>query len=182
MKVLGINGSPRKNGNTELLVREAMVGAQEAGAEVEILNIAGQVIAPCEGCELCADTAECCLNDDMQKIYPMLLEADGIFLGTPVYFWSVCGQVKVFIDRTYALSKGRKLRGKVGGIAVVAARAGCTSTYTLLTTFFATHHRMTVAGGVIGYAQKEGDIVQDKQAMRDARLAGKAMVRAIQRT
>jgi len=180
MKVLGIIGSPRQNSNTEILVNEAMEGARQAGAEVEILNITEKDIAPCNGCEFCADTSECSINDDMQQIYTKLLEADGIFIGTPVYFWSVGAQVKTFMDRTYALMRERKLRGKVGGAAVVARRAGCATTYSLLITFF-NQHRMTFAGGVIGYADKEGDIKTDQEAMQEARLAGRAVVRTLQR-
>ena len=181
MKVLGIVGSPRKNSNTEIMVKAAMDGAREAGAEVEILNITEKDIAPCNGCEFCADTSECSISDDMQQVLTSLLEADGIFVGTPVYFWSVSAQVKAFMDRTYAIIRERKLRGKVGGAAVVARRAGCANAYSLLTTFFI-QHRMSFAGGIIGYADAEGDIKNDQEAMNEARLAGRAMVRTIQRT
>ncbi|MDY6910978.1 MAG: flavodoxin family protein [Chloroflexota bacterium] len=180
MKILGIVGSLRRNSNTGILVQEAMNGAKEAGAAVEVLSLTGKNIAPCNGCDFCVDAGECSINDDMQSIYGKLVEADGIFIGTPVYFWSVSGQVKVFIDRTYALMQKREMRGKIGGIAVVARRAGCANAYSLLTTFFV-QHRMSLAGGIIGYADKERDINHDKEAMTESRLVGKAMVRAIQR-
>ncbi len=136
-------------------------------------------IASCNACEFCADGDECSINDDMQNVYPKLVEVDGIFIGTPVYFWSVSGQVKSFMDRTYGLMRQRKLRGKVGGIAVVARRAGCGNTYSLLNDYF-TLMRMTLSGGVIGYAEKEGEINNDTEAMTQASAAGKAMARAIQ--
>ena len=145
-----------------------------------MLNIAEKDIAPCTGCELCDDASECNIDDDMQQLYSKLTEAEGIFIGTLVYFWSVSGQIKVFIDRTYALWKGKKLRGKAGGIAVVARHAGGGNAYALVNTFFAIQ-RMTLAGGVLGYADKEGDIREDKQGMAEARTAGRAMVRTIKK-
>ncbi len=181
MKIIGIIGSSRKTGNTAILVREAMKGAQELGTEIEILNFAQNNIAPCNGCAFCLETDDCSISDDMQKIYPKLLEADGIFIGTPVYFWNVSGQVKIFLDRTYPFMIQRKLRGKIGGIAVVARRAGCGNAYSFLTDYF-TLMRMTVGGGVIGYAEAEGEIINDTEAMAQTKAAGKAMVKAIQRS
>ncbi len=181
MKILGIVGSPRKNSNTEIIINEAMEGAKGAGAEVEILNIAEMDISPCRGCAFCLEGGECIISDDMQYVYPKLISADGIFIGTPVYFWNVSGQVKILIDRTYALMLHRKLRGKVGGIAVVANRAGCGNAYSSLNDYFALM-RMTLAGGVIGYADEPGEIRNDIEAMSQARAAGKAMVGAIQRS
>ncbi|MFO8101277.1 MAG: flavodoxin family protein [Dehalococcoidia bacterium] len=181
MKILAIIGSPRKNGNTEILINEAMEGAKGAGAKTEILNIGEMDIGPCRGCAFCLEGGECSISDDMQHIYPKLLEADGIFIGTPVYFWNVSAQVKILIDRTYHLMVHRKLRGKVGGIAVVANRAGCGNAYSSLNDYFALM-RMTLAGGVIGYADEPGDIRGDSEAMSQAGAAGKAMVKAIQRS
>ncbi|MFO8010378.1 MAG: flavodoxin family protein [Dehalococcoidia bacterium] len=180
MKVLGIAGSPRENSNTRILMDEAMEGAGEAGAETEVLDITRKEIAPCDGCAFCLDSGECSTSDDMDLVYSKLIEADAIFIGTPVYFWNVSGQVKVLLDRTYPLMWHRKLRGKVGGIAVVARRAGCGNAYSFLTDYF-TLMRMTVGGGVIGYAGAEAGIRDDKEAMGQAKAAGRAMVRAIKR-
>jgi len=180
VKILAIIGSPRKNSNTEILIKEAMEGAKQAGAETEILNITELNIIPCNGCDFCLDGGECSISDDMQQISPKLIEADGIFIGTPVYFWNVSGQVKILIDRTYPLMVHRKLRGKVGGIAVVANRVGCGNAYSSLNDYFALM-RMTLAGGVIGYAGEPGEIRNDSEAMIQSSAAGKAMVKAIQR-
>lgn len=181
MKILGIIGSPRKNSNTEILVKEAMAAAMELGAEIEIVNITQKTINPCNGCGVCLDTSDCVISDDMQPIYAKLLEADGIFIGTPVYFWNVSSQVKILIDRTFPFMWNRKLRGKVGGIAVVARRAGCGNTYSFLVDYF-TLMRMNIGGGVIGYAEGPGDIINDTEAMEQASAAGRAMVKAIQRS
>ena len=181
MKILWIIGSPRKNSNTEILVREAMDGARELGAETEIIDITQKNINPCNGCGICLDAGKCAISDDMEEIYDKLLETDGIFIGTPVYFWNVSSQVKILIDRTYPFMWNRSFRGKVGGIAVVARRAGCGNTYSFLVDYF-TLMRMTIGGGIIGYADEPGDIVNDTEAMEQAKAAGKAMVKAIQRS
>ena len=76
MKVLGIVCSPRKGGNTEILIQEALAGAKETGADVELLNISEMNISPCDGCMTCHQSGECKIKDDMQKIYEQLLAAD----------------------------------------------------------------------------------------------------------
>ncbi len=174
-------GSPRQQGNTAILVQEALAGAAELGADVKLLHLDGKDIAFCDGCESCIETGECKVADDMQQIYAEVLAADGIILGTPVYFWNVSAQMKAFIDRTYALQHQRKLRNKVGGIVVVAERAGCVAAFSALTAFFSLH-RMVEAGGAIAYARQEGAVRQDERGLREARAAGRAVVRAIQKS
>ncbi len=98
MKILGVVGSPRKGGNTEIMVEEALATAREAGAETELVLIAGKKIAGCDGCDTCRKTMACHIKDDMQTIYKQLEAADGIIFGTPVYFGSVPSQAKAIID------------------------------------------------------------------------------------
>ncbi len=180
MKVIGILCSPRRHGNTAILIQEALEGARELGAEVELLNITDKIINFCDGCESCLETGECHINDDMQEIYIKLIESDGIIIATPVYFWSVSAQAKIFIDRTYALFRQRKLRNKVGGIVVVAARAGCSSACGPLRAFLQ-RHRMIEGGTAMAYGWKRGEVEQDEHGLREARTVGRAVVRAIQR-
>ena len=89
MKVIGIVSSPRKGGNTEILVREALKAAREAGAETELVSVAKKSISPCDGCGACEKNGICKIKDDMQVIYQQLESADGIVFGTPVYFLNV---------------------------------------------------------------------------------------------
>lgn len=102
MKVLGLFGSPRKGGNTELLLEEALKGAEIEGADVERLHLTDFTITPCKECHGCDQTGECVILDDMQKIYPKLLEADIIILASPVFFYGVTAWTKAFIDRCQA--------------------------------------------------------------------------------
>ncbi|EEG78637.1 flavodoxin family protein [Dethiobacter alkaliphilus] len=101
MKVLGIVGSKRKKGNTSILVQSALRKAEAEGMQTDLIFLGDHSIAGCTGCEGCKDTYRCVIDDDMQKIYPLLLEADAIILGSPTYFYNVTADVKAFIDRCY---------------------------------------------------------------------------------
>lgn len=194
MKVLGIVCSPRVHGNTEILVQEALEAAREQGAEVELVTLAGKHISPCDACESCAKTGECRINDDMQQIYPKLLESDGIIFGSPIYFWTISAQAKALIDRTFVFSRAQRalvantrpvhnpyqegLRDKVGGIIVVSTRCGGTLAFEELRAFLRLH-RMIDGGGAIAYGDKKGAVKHDEQGMKEARYAGKSVVRTI---
>ncbi len=103
MKVLGIFGSPRHNGNTDLLLEAFLKGAVQAGAEVERIYIRDLKIKPCAEHMVCFKTGYCDIQDEMEKIYPCLLAADIVVLAAPVFFYSVPAQAKAFIDRCQAL-------------------------------------------------------------------------------
>ncbi len=99
MKILGIEGSPRKDGNTEKLVRKVLAGAVEAGAEMEFIKLADLKIEYCTGCGKCRATGECVVKDDMDKVVDAIQQSDVIMVGSPVYAWQVTGTTKVFMDR-----------------------------------------------------------------------------------
>lgn len=103
MKILGIMGSPRIKSNTDLLLDEALKGAQSEGAEVEKIVVDKLKIAPCKEYLGCFKDGNCVIRDDMDGIYPKLLEADGIIVASPMFFYSVSAQLKALIDRCQAL-------------------------------------------------------------------------------
>jgi multimeric flavodoxin WrbA len=173
LKVLGIICSARRGGNTEILVREALEGAKDTGANVELLKISEMKIAPCDGCMTCHQSGECRIKDDMQKIYEKLLAADGIILGSPVYFWSISGQAKPLMDRTYALRyRHHKLKNKVGGAIVVAGRRGSVSALSVINNFFLGHDMLVTGLGIAGYGTKKGEVREDEHALKSARSLG----------
>lgn len=186
MKVLGIVCSPRKGGNTEILVREALKGVTEAGGETELVLVAGKNIAPCDGCEACVKSGICKIRDDMQNIYQKLELADGVIFGTPVYFLNVSAQAKAVMDRTYAFLGARKLRGKVAAALVVARRVGAGQVLSLLYTYF-TVQRMIIAGGGIGYGREKGEVREGVggspvlSALEEARAVGRNVVWMLER-
>ena len=103
MKVLGIMGSPRIKGNTDLLLEEALKGAKSQGAEVEKIVVDKLEIAPCKEYLGCFKDGNCVIRDDMDEIYPKLLGADVVIIASPMFFYGVSSQTKALIDRCQAL-------------------------------------------------------------------------------
>ncbi len=103
MKVLGIAGSPRRDGNTDRLLAEVMRGATSKGAEVKTIILNSLKITPCQHCDACLKTGKCRIEDDMQMVYHELEQADRIVLATPIHFTGVTAQMKAMIDRCQAL-------------------------------------------------------------------------------
>ena len=103
MKVLGIMGSPRIRGNTDLLLDEALKGAQSKGAEVEKIVVDKLKITPCKEYLGCFKDGNCVIRDDMDAVYPKLLEADVVIIASPIFFYGVTSQAKALIDRCQAL-------------------------------------------------------------------------------
>jgi multimeric flavodoxin WrbA len=125
MKVLGLSCSPRKEGNSMLLLNEALRGAKKEGAETELYSVADKDFKPCEGCWACTKNGICHIKDDMSELQEKMLAADGIIFGVPIYFYGMSAQAKTIIDRTIALgTPGRSLANKVGGVVVTAGSLG----------------------------------------------------------
>jgi multimeric flavodoxin WrbA len=109
MKVLGIYGSPRKGGNSDQLLDKALEGARSAGAETKTVYARDLKMCGCLECGGCDKTGKCVVEDDMQLVYPLLEEADIIFLASPIFFYSITAQAKALIDRSQALWSKRML-------------------------------------------------------------------------
>jgi len=107
MKILTLLGSPRKNGNTSLLLNEYIKGIKQANREAEVTKVFlhEKKISGCSACDFCHNVSigQCVIKDDMQELYPLFCQADMVIYATPVYWWSVSAQMKAFIDRCYAL-------------------------------------------------------------------------------
>jgi len=117
MKVVGFIGSPRKNGNTDILVQQVLEGASAAGAETKVFYLNDLKFKGCQHCGYCRVHDKCGLQDDMTSLYEEINSADGIVIGSPVYMFNITGQAKLFLDRWYAylspdyssrLAKGKK--------------------------------------------------------------------------
>ena len=120
-KILGVVGSPRKNGNTHILVSRILEGAKDEGARAEILFLNDLTIKECDGCHICWEGKQCSKNDDMIKIYPKIIESDIIIFGTPVYWYGPTALMKGFIDRFiyFNCPENRiKIKGKSAVIAI----------------------------------------------------------------
>lgn len=168
MKVLGISCSPRKGGNTETLIREALEGSHSEGAEVELFSVTGKDIKPCDGCQTCIETGICHIVDDMQDLFQKMVDADGIIFGTPIYFYSMNAQAKAVMDRTYSIRRPIfKLANKVGGIIAVAGGIGLMDAIKDFYFYIAINH-MLAADYVGAYASERGVIKNDQHYMKCA--------------
>jgi multimeric flavodoxin WrbA len=103
IKVLGISASPRVDGNSDLLLRQALSGAEAAGTETEYVNLRDLNIAPCIECNSCYESGVCVVEDDYQMLSSKMLEADRLIFATPIFFMTVCAQAKALIDRCQCL-------------------------------------------------------------------------------
>ncbi|MHC4623076.1 MAG: flavodoxin family protein [Planctomycetota bacterium] len=103
LHVLGISASPRKEGNSDLLLRQGLAGAQSAGAETEYIRLCELNIVPCVECNSCYKTGKCRIEDDYQMLSAKMLKADRLIFATPIFFMSVCSQAKIVIDRCQCL-------------------------------------------------------------------------------
>jgi len=109
VKVLCIYGSPRKGGNSDLLLDSALEGAKKQGADVKKVYVRDLRISGCQGCDGCKETGKCVIQDDMQDIYHMLDDANVIVLSSPIFFYGLTSQIKALIDRAQAMWWRRKL-------------------------------------------------------------------------
>ncbi len=146
MFVLGINGSPRIGGNTDILLNKALGGARLEGAETEKIILNKLKISPCQECENTRDDGVCIIEDDMQIIYKKVKEADAIILASPIFFGSLTAQMKMMIDRfqcvwkaKYIFEKDLYRRKRIGGFICVQAskkRNFCNDAKAIVKKFF----------------------------------------------
>ena len=145
MKVLLINGSPRKDGNTAIALNEMIKVFESQGIETELLHIGGKDIRGCIACGKCRQLGHCVFDDIVVQASQKLAEADGLVVGSPVYYAAANGTVVSFMDRLF-YSNSADLRMKVGAAVSVARRGGQTTTFDQLNKYF-TISGMPVASG-----------------------------------
>jgi len=182
--VLVILGSPRRTGNSSTLAARISRGAKSSGAELETLFLQDLKISPCRACDTCQehDSKGCAIEDDMQEIYPKLIKADAWIIASPVYWFTMSAQTKIFIDRCYALPAYAKnpFAGKRIAIAmsygdVDPVKSGCVNALRTFQDAFS-YTKSKIVGMVYGSAMKAGEIKNNKTLMREAEELGKRLV------
>jgi len=173
-RILGIVGSPRKKGNTHILVDRILDGARESGAETEILFLGDLHIRECDGCHVCWKSSLCSKKDDMLDVYPKIVQSDVIVFGTPVYWYGPTALMKCFIDRMvyFNCSRNRvKIRGKAAAIAVPFEEDNL-KTADLLVKFFEKslqYLEMKLTGKIlVPGVGKRGDILRKEDRLKEA--------------
>lgn len=173
MKILAINGSPRKNGNTSRMLKRFADTIKKDGIETEVLSLSGQTIRGCIACGACMGKKDkkCGIKDDgfINEAIEKLESADAVILGSPVYFGSVTAEMKAFMDRTGMVCRmnDNMLKRKVGAAVVVHRRCGGMHTFDTLNHYF-TISEMIVCGSSywnLGVGREEGAVEQDEEAM-----------------
>jgi multimeric flavodoxin WrbA len=176
MRVIGINGSPRRKGNTQALLKVAMESSKIDS--VRLIHLVDYEILPCNGCGACWKTKKCPIDDDLEKVIRELIRSDAIIIGSPAYYGTVSAQMKAFIDRSGELlgARGYPLKGKVGGALSVARRWGHITTWTTLL-LYVLEMRLIVPGAGWGSATalEPNQVMKDKEGIKRAKELGESI-------
>jgi NAD(P)H-dependent FMN reductase len=191
MKVLALNGSPRKGGNTEILLEEMLTGVKEQGGEVKLYNLNTMRLTPCQDCGACDEKARCPIPDDMQAIYDELRTADRIIIASPIFFYNISAQMKAMIDRCQVFWAEKYLHKKpitpgphgrkgllllVGGMKLTEKNEGFHCSEAVVRAFFRTVNVPEDVTLAYANVDKKGAIRNHPTALKDAFEAGRALV------
>ncbi len=180
MKVLGICGSARRNGNAAILIREVFGELERAGMETELVELAGKVIAPCRACFSCSQTGSCVFRDDaFAEVFKKMVAADGIILGSPVYSANVSSSMQAFLERAAVVADMNPglLQYKAGASVASARRGGAMTALDAMNHFFLNHEMFVVGSSYwnMSYGRLPGDVMQDQEGMETMRGLGRNM-------
>lgn len=188
MKVLGINGSPRRDGNTAILIRAAFAELEAQGIETELIQLADHPVRGCSACWKCMElnNRQCVMTDDyFNECLGRMIAADGIILGSPVYSAGVTSQMKALIDRASIVLAANRglLRHKAGAAVVAARRGGAVSAFDTLTHFLHSKEMFLVGSTYwnMGYGREAGEVEQDREGMANMKNLGQNMAWLLQR-
>ena len=188
MKVLGITTSPRRGGNSDILLGEALKAAEAAGAEVSILSLNDYRVGPCIECNACYKTGECYLPDDLPKVLEQILNADRIVFAAPVFFMGVCAQAKCLIDRAQCLwarkyvlneplfNEERDRRGLVIAVGGSKSKKMFESVQLTMKYYFDAIEVRYAANLFVNNTDDKGDILDNREAMHEAVRLGRELI------
>lgn len=182
MFALAINGSPRKGGNTETLLRRVLDPLAAAGWQTELVRVGGKPIEGCKACYNCWEKRDlqCIFADDIfNEIMLKMVKADALILGTPTYFTGITPELKALVDRSgfVALANDRVFRGKIGAAVVAVRRAGATHAFDTINHMFLMS-QMIVPGSTywnLGIGLEKGDVDKDDEGLRNMRNLGETI-------
>lgn len=180
MKVVGINGSSRKNGNTAIIIGKVFEELNKEGIETELIQLADYDIQPCRGCFACKCRGNCVLaKDGFAEIFSCMVKTDGIILGSPVYSTDVSAKMKAFLERggvVVATNPGL-LRHKIGASVAAVRRGGGMTTVDTMNHFML-NKEMFIVGSTywnMVYGKNIGDVLSDEEGMANMRNLGENM-------
>ena len=183
MKVMGIVGSPRKGGNTEIITVHTLKAIEEEGLDTELLPLAGMDIRGCNACYVCRKEERCPIDDDFFPIYLRMKDVDGIIIASPVYYGSATALVKGLMERAGYFSRqhGEPFNGKVGGSLVVGRRAGHNFTLAQLNFWFQSLGLVVPGSSYwnMAFGREGHEVTNDEEGMRTAWNFGKNVARVL---
>lgn len=189
MKVVAFNGSPRKEGNTRILLETVCEELEKEGIQTEIIQIGGKQVHGCTACMKCFEKKDnrCVIdNDFVNECIQKMIEADGIIIGTPTYFTDVSVEVKALIDRAgfVAIANGGKFNRKVGAAVVAVRRAGATHAYDTINHLFGISGMFTVGSTYwnLGLGLSPGDVRNDAEGLETMRNLAQNMAWFLKKT
>lgn len=174
MKVIILNGSPKAEGNTATALHEVEMVLNEQGIETEWFHVGQRQIHGCIACNKCWDTNVCCFGDIVNEISEKMDEADGLVIGSPVYFASPSGTMLSLLDRLFYSSLHKNWMMKVGASVSIARRGGATATMDVLNKYFLKTNMPVVPSQYwsIAHGTDPGEVVQDQEGMQTMRQLG----------
>lgn len=179
MKVIAFNGSPKANGNTYVSINAVAEELKKEGIDVEIINVGNKNITGCKACGGCSKTGKCVINDGVNEMIEKMKDADGIILGSPVYYAGLNGTMKAFLDRAFMLvgANGAFLRHKVGVSVAVARRAGTIQAVDEMNKFLSFYEMIIPTANYwdVAFGGAPGDVLKDEEGMQIMRVLGKNM-------
>lgn len=185
MKVIGINASAGKDGNTAILMNKVFEELNEEGIETELVQFGGQMIEPCKACWACGGQKNCAHGKDLfREVFEKIKEADGILLGSPVYSANVSANMQAFLERAAVVCDMNPglLTHKVGAAVAAARRGGALQAIDTMNHFFL-NHEMYVAGSTywnMAYGQMSGDVEKDQEGLENMKNLGRNMIYLLQ--
>jgi len=182
MKVVAFNGSPRKNGNTEALVRHALAALEKEGIETELIQVANQAVRGCTACMICRQKKDgyCAIKSDKVNDWiDKMREADGIILASPTYFADVSAEMKALIDRAGFVTRGNgtQLARKLGAAVVAVRRGGAVHVFDTINHFFLISEMIVVGSSYwnLGFGLQPGDVEGDEEGIDTMVTLGRNM-------
>jgi multimeric flavodoxin WrbA len=182
MKVIGINGSPRKDGNTAILIQTVFEELEKEGIETELIQLSGKKVEGCKACWSCHKNKnkQCAITDDFfNECFAKMVASDGIILGSPVYSAGVTSQMKALIDRASIILAGNRglFKYKVGASVVAARRGGAISAFNTMNNFLHSKEMFLVGSSYwnMAYGNAIGEVEQDQEGIDNMKNLGQNM-------
>jgi len=185
--ILAVSGSPRKEGNTEILVNAALEPLAKEGSRINRFFLSEKKIAPCNACDACAESGICIVDDDWQELHDLILNTDAVIVGSPVYNRNITAQLLAAFNRFHSITHHRPFKNKLcfgGAIAVGGSPNSQGITLNIIHNFFLSLGICcvpAVLNGVSVVARRKGEVLNQPKSLDDARVLGENILKVLKK-